>query len=972
MKRNVFIGLLLGGFCTSTGLAQMPVGTAFTYQGQLKEGGLPFTGSANLRFQLYDADAGGMLVGTNSVPNVPINNGLFTVTLDFGGEAFFGDARWLEIAVYQVGVGYVTLTPRQPLTAAPYALYALSGGGGGSLWSPSGNDIYYATGDVGVGTVNPLYPLHTAGAGPITTYTENTAPGGTALYATAGGTTARGIYTQATAGSGITYGLEAYAQSPDGFALYGFNEADSGSANAVRGECGSPDGIAIYGWAYNDSGTGSTIGVKGQIANANGAAVYGEASATTGTASGVYGESASPDGRGVVGLASSWDPGDAAGVYGESFGWNSAGVCGKMSNEFSLGAGVKGEMGDSTGYLGHLIGGVYGTSSDAAGVTGFSSNWHGVVGEAGTAGGAGVWGTRRDSGNVGQLGTADSGVTGETQAREYYGVYGVNHGTTGMGGGSGVYGVAYAAEGVGVKGLALGTTGGAVGVSGFTWCDDGTGVYGSSGSTSGNTSGVLGRVNHGTGVRGEAINASGVNYGVHGSSSSSNGYGVYGIASGSGTGVYGKSTGGYGVHGYSTSDWSVAGISPQNSGQAGVVGAIINHTGGVLWKSNSGVSGSCEDGQGVAGRTFSGVGIWGEQLDSGNVGQLATSTEGVHGQSSDGDGVMGVSLNGRGVVGVSTNGRGVMGSSTDDVAGRFNITNDGNSNNALEAVTPGNGSALYAESTRAGSDAPAVYGKHAVSDYYGIGVKGEGGYRGVEGRVTATGSSQYTAVWGYAGGGTGTCLGLHGQAFGGGTNYGVYGLASGGTTNYAGFFAGNVHVTGTLSKGGGSFKIDHPLDPENKYLLHSFVESPDMMNVYNGNIVTDEKGYATVKLPKWFETLNRDFRYQLTVLGQFAQAIVAEKIHDNQFVIRTDKPSVEVSWQVTGIRHDLFAEANRIPVEQDKPAEERGTYLHPEARGLSADLQVDRVMEARAEAAKQKTVNQADEHTQQLPEPAAN
>jgi len=153
-------------------------------------------------------------------------------------------------------------------------------------------------------------------------------------------------------------------------------------------------------------------------------------------------------------------------------------------------------------------------------------------------------------------------------------------------------------------------------------------------------------------------------------------------------------------------------------------------------------------------------------------------------------------------------------------------------------------------------------------------------------------------------------------------------------------FKGGVQVTGTLTKGGGSFKIDHPLDPQNRYLYHSFVESPDMMNVYNGNVVTDERGFATVALPDWFEALNRDFRYQLTVLGDgdtWAQARVFRKIESNAFVIQTSAPETEVSWQVTGIRHDAFANANRIPVEEDKPEAERGHYLHAQAFGQPAE-----------------------------------
>src|SRR5215471_12638745 len=158
------------------------------------------------------------------------------------------------------------------------------------------------------------------------------------------------------------------------------------------------------------------------------------------------------------------------------------------------------------------------------------------------------------------------------------------------------------------------------------------------------------------------------------------------------------------------------------------------------------------------------------------------------------------------------------------------------------------------------------------------------------------------------------------------------GIPQGGASaGLAGDFDGNVLIGGRLVKGSGSFKIDHPLDPENKYLSHSFVESPDMMNIYNGVITTDSNGDAVVQLPEYFGALNRDFRYQLTVIGTFAKSIVAEKIADNHFRIKTSLPNVEVSWQVTGIRQDAYANSNRITVEEDKPESERGSYLHPEA-----------------------------------------
>ncbi|NNF34795.1 MAG: hypothetical protein HKN68_11830 [Saprospiraceae bacterium] len=178
----------------------------------------------------------------------------------------------------------------------------------------------------------------------------------------------------------------------------------------------------------------------------------------------------------------------------------------------------------------------------------------------------------------------------------------------------------------------------------------------------------------------------------------------------------------------------------------------------------------------------------------------------------------------------------------------------------------------------------------------------------------------------------------------GDVRYGIYASAPTEPSSYAGFFDGNTTVTGdldvdgTLTKGSGSFKIDHPLNPENKYLYHSFVESPDMMNVYNGNTTTGPDGYATVELPSYFEALNKDFRYQLTVIGEFAQAIISKKIDNNQFEIRTDKPNIEVSWQVTGIRNDAYAQKNRIQVEVDKKPEDQGTYIHPEAFGKSEKL----------------------------------
>lgn len=239
------------------------------------------------------------------------------------------------------------------------------------------------------------------------------------------------------------------------------------------------------------------------------------------------------------------------------------------------------------------------------------------------------------------------------------------------------------------------------------------------------------------------------------------------------------------------------------------------------------------------------------------------------------------------------------------------------------------------------------YGMYAQSKNYGVfgsgsaaGVTGNG-YNGVVGQGTVgvsgngtdygvQGWSNLIAVAGYGGN-----YGLLGS----GKYYGVYGSVFD-PNGYSGYFSGKVHVLGTLSKGGGSFKIDHPLDPANKYLSHSFVESPDMLNIYNGVVELNAKGEATITLPDWFEALNRDFRYQLTSIGDYAPVYISQKVKDNTFKIAGGKSGQEISWQITGIRQDKWANANRIPVEEEKSLDEKGKYLHPQLHGAGEARQI--------------------------------
>ncbi|MCG3126991.1 MAG: hypothetical protein CHACPFDD_01847 [Phycisphaerae bacterium] len=161
-----FVALVTTGAALADGVT-----TVFTYQGQLKLSGSPADGAYDMRFRLYDAATVGNQVGSMQVhdgvtnPAVNVVDGLFNVDLDFGG-VFDGTALWLEIEVRPDGPdAYTTLQPRQPLTAAPFALFALNAlDAGCCIWELNGSAAYYDGGNVGIGTNSPVAPLHVVGA----------------------------------------------------------------------------------------------------------------------------------------------------------------------------------------------------------------------------------------------------------------------------------------------------------------------------------------------------------------------------------------------------------------------------------------------------------------------------------------------------------------------------------------------------------------------------------------------------------------------------------------------------------------------------------------------------------------------------------------------------------------------------------------------------------------------------------------
>lgn len=239
----------------------------------------------------------------------------------------------------------------------------------------------------------------------------------------------------------------------------------------------------------------------------------------------------------------------------------------------------------------------------------------------------------------------------------------------------------------------------------------------------------------------------------------------------------------------------------------------------------------------------------------------------------------------------------------------------------------------------------AIHGKSETSH----GVIGFSNVEAVVGVTTGANkaaSHGYTSVAGSDGGWfvsaatTGDGVGVIGST-GSGAGYGVQSF-------------GRFMSTGTKA-----FRIDHPLEPETKFLSHYCSEGPEPMNVYSGAITTGTDGFASVELPDYFASINRDPRIQLTVddSGEdFVMVKVVGGIQDNAFRVRTSKPGVKVYWQVSGVRNDKYMQRYGAPVEIEKSPTEVGRYQHPElydaepSQGLRVQPQAEKYQaQARAE-----------------------
>ncbi|MCC7434917.1 MAG: hypothetical protein IT363_09555 [Methanoregulaceae archaeon] len=667
-------------------------------------------------------------------------------------------------------------------------------------------------------------------------------------------------------------------------------------ASSVQAADSAPTAQVIVGNATGT--TGANFGGFFRSDSVLGRALYGRASATSGTTHGVWGQSDSPGGRGVTGVAPS-TTGNATGVWGQTASTTGRGIYGYTTSASGVNFGVLGHTSSPEGF------GVFSQGNmHATGV--ISGNGSGLTGvNAATLGGLLPEAFLQAIPNPLTLNGNDSGhiIRGQNSSTTNgsSGLSGVSIGANGL-----IYGVrgeSASNAGRGVQGVASAASGITYGVQGESASVSGRGVYGTATASSGITVGVYGASSSttGRGVFGLAGEASGVNYGVFGQTSSAQGFGVFsqgnmhatGVISGDGSGltnVDAAMLGGFLPSAYLKAIPNPLMLSGTQSG------AIIQGTNASTVANAAGVQGLSSAGTGAT------YGVQGQSA--------STSGRGVFGRASATSGTN------YGVYGLSDSTAGIA------VFG-FAPTTTGTNFGGYFRSDSTTGRGVYGYATAAGGE---NYGGYFRSD------SSQG--RGVFGHATAlTGFSEGVRGISESTGG----VGVRGFALAAtGNTYGVYGSGQS-STSYGVYSHGTLGASGTKS-----FRIDHPFDPEGKYLLHYAAESPTPQNFYVGNVVTDARGYAWVELPEYFSEINANYKYQLTVVddrdsSDFVMAKISKEIRNGRFQIRTSAPNTKVSWRIDADRNDLYVR-NRPPKDVvEKVGHERGTYQHPEFYGFGPE-----------------------------------
>ena len=876
------------------GLAQQASVTAvpnlIRYGGALKDaqGAALASSTVGVTFAIYGQQEGGAAVWmetqnvtTDAAGNFSVLLGATTAT-GLPGDLFSQqEQRWLGVQVQG--------EPEQARVMMVSVPYALKAHEADTLGGRSVSDFVLAAGagsTSGGGSTSQSTPAAGASSGSTGSVGNNTATMDGPTNFT-GSTTDQIVgVTQSGTGAGLvasapTLGIKGTATDP------------SATAYGVQGLATGTAGVGLIGTA--SSMTGSTYGLRGTSNSMAGTGVRGIATATSGSTTGISGYVDSATGTaGVLNNAAGGNIllGQNNGVA--KFTVNGSGNVNAAGGFTGSGTGITGiTFSQLTGQLGSAQ--FTGAYSNAVMLTNTGNTFSGSSFTGGTFTGSGSGLTGIPFANLtGTLasaqfsGTYSNAVMLTSTSNVFYGS-GANLTGVPVGSGSSNYiqnqntapqkSANFDISGNGTLGSYLTAYGG---VSGIIKSATGNAVLGSATTTSGTAIGVSGQAMSptGTAVYGTNMATSGFAYGVVGKSLSMTGVGVYGWASsmsGNDSGVVGQTD--------STTDFA-----------SGVFGVATSPNGGQTY----GVVGSTNS------TTQNASGVYG------NTGMSLTgSTNGVFGTSGskNGTGVFGTATSqdtsgfGYGVYGTSANGTGVYGeakSSSVCAAGvtAYSASTCADAIYAVDYGTSGNANGIYAQ-TNSSQGVAGYFDNHG------------GGYI-----LVGTVNSNGVHLFHVDGSGDGL--------FGGDLQVN-----------------GNLSVTGTLSKGGGSFKIDDPIDPANKTLSHSFVESPDMMNIYNGLIRLDARGEAWVELPEYFDALNRDFRYQLTSVGAPQPRLyIAREVKSNRFKIAGGKAGAKVSWQVTGIRQDAWANAHRIPNEEDKQ-EKRGTYLYPDLYGAAADKQTN-------------------------------